>query len=439
MKENKLRILDLGWGLQDGLEGYADLVDKSSFHNSPSLSDYDAVLLDPKEISQLWEDHLSPGRDGAYSTSPKTDGGLSRGLKNLFKTRRRDVESLLFNRSGLLLVKLRRPSRKLEIVEEGGISQIHRYSWLPQEWGGELFSGNNLTRSWGKRVTLEKRDTPSAHYLESNRDHIQYEATVQPQALEVEGGSFNPIARTITGELVSFEVEIGGGKMIFLPPLAGEESKKTFELIESSLSTPPRGPLPEWTKNERYHFDGERKVKAEVESLEKKISSLKSKEEGLERDLKEYRLYRRLLFARTGIELGRVLSEVLVRSGFNVQDLSPHLDVYACRSDADCFAINFAASPDGPIGLEPYHRLVRGIDELRIYENKDPQGVLLVNGYADHEPGQREGQFDKELQQGCNLYGFTLITADELFTSVKTGKEENSSVQKKLSELFNRS
>ncbi len=440
MKDTELRVLDLGWGLEEGLEEYAPVVDGADFHNSPRLYDYDAVLIDPKGLNKLWEDHLRPGADGTYSTSPETDRGLSRGLENLLGTRRREVDSLLNGESGIILVRLRKPASKLEIVDGDRSKQVHRYSWLPGEWARGLFSENNVNRHSGNKFVLETGNKPAEYYLDRNREYVNCEATVQLRGPADERDEIIPVARTVTGELIAFELVIGEGRIIFLPPLDGivpeEESERIYDLIESSLSPPHRTQSPEWAEKGSYRFEGEDEVREKVAKLDEEILSLEERKRKLEEEVKDYQLFRSLLYAGSRFELGNLLSEVLDRVGFKVQEVNSAIDVYACREGDDCFAIALDSSRDGKIGLDPYHRLVRGIDEFRIFENEDPQGVLLVNGYADREPENRGQQFTEELEQGCNLYGFTLITAAELFRRIKAGEEGDSSIKGTIAELF---
>ncbi|MFB6215069.1 MAG: hypothetical protein ABEI54_04285, partial [Candidatus Bipolaricaulia bacterium] len=123
-------------------------------------------------------------------------------------------------------------------------------------------------------------------------------------------------------------------------------------------------------------------------------------------------------------------------AGFDVEKGCSGIDLMITDSDEVSLAITVGASSEGPVDLDPYHRLVKGINELKIFENKDPQGVVVVNGYGAEDPADRENQAEEELLEGCNLYGFTVLTAERIFERIKEIKKGKVGSRDGLIELF---
>jgi hypothetical protein len=126
----------------------------------------------------------------------------------------------------------------------------------------------------------------------------------------------------------------------------------------------------------------------------------------------------------------------LQASGFDVEEGNSGIDIMVSDSQDVNLAITVGADPESPVGLEPYHKLVKGINELKIYENEDPQGVVVLNGYAVSPPDEREDQLSEELVEGCNLYGFTVLTAEEVFEMIKEIVKGKVGSRENLIDLF---
>lgn len=441
MNQSNMNILNLGWNLGDELTETADYIEDDTFHGAPALFNYRGILIEPRTVSKLWTEYLRPEEDGSYVTTPQLDKGLAKGLENLLEARRKELHHMANATGGVIIVRFRQPEPKLEIKMGNDVKYIDRYSWLPEELAN-LFVSEGLIRTRGRKVSLTDRSSPAGNYLQSVESHISYEVAVSGKISPGPGWSFHPLAISENDEVVSFEFISRQGSILFLPPLEKisekDQARQTINLIENQLGNRTKR-RQEWLNNEGYSFDLEEEGKHEKTQIEEKISTLKRKKQQTVLKLKKLNRFKNLLAAGSDRELSELLEAILQDLDFTVKPANPHVDVYACADSENCFAINTGANPEGPVGIDSYHRLVRGIDELRIYEDVDPKGIFLANGYAETDPSERDVEVTDELRRGCNLYGFSILTAYQLFHVIREASNGEGTIREAVMNLLSES
>ena len=409
-------------------------VEEESFATGNSFYDYDAVFLDPGKISSLWTDHLRPRGDGSFKSNPREDGGLTRGLKNLMRARREEIKELL-SHNGSVFCKLRNPGKALTVVKKEENESIDSYSWLPISEDLYTALAARIKNRKGERLEIKRRETRLGSFLASYRELFSYTATLSGNP-ELEHSALEPIAVTPSGEIASFALNTNEGSIYFLPAEMELDQSALDEFIEvtAGLFGFQFHGGPSWL--DEYVLDEEKALRSEVEEIEAEMSELGRKKEEKREELNTVAGFKRLLAAKSEFELESILREVLAGLGFRTEDANSGIDLLVSSPEGESFALKAGVNRDGPIGLEPYHELVRGINDLKIYENDDPQGVLVVNGYSGSDPAERPDQVKEELVHGCNLYGFTLVTSAELFEAIKgeEDREEKAAAVKKLFE-----
>jgi hypothetical protein len=349
--------------------------------------------------------------------------------------RREEAVHLTERSGGVIFCKLRKPVNGLTLVTREGEMELTIYSWLPNPEEELLQGGASVKTRKGNKIHPRKIATPVADFLRRYRDNLSYEAVLTAESLP-EGDNFEPLARTEAEEVAAFSSARGGGSIVFLPSdmnldLSGEEDLvRTAEKIISGGSYY----RPSWLDD--YGFSEERDIRAELEDIDRKISELKELKEEKTEELKDLDFLKGLLSARTTYELKLNLKRALQASGFDVGEGNSGIDIMVSDSQGLNLAIAVGADPESPVGLEPYHKLVKGINELKIYENEDPQGVVVLNGYAVSPPDERKDQLTGELVEGCSLYGFTVLTAEDIFEKVKEIVQGKVGSRKNLIDLF---
>lgn len=410
-------------------------ITRGRFAKADSLSDFDLVFIDPAEIDQLWTGPLTPQSDGKFRTNPEEDGGLSRGLRKLMKARRKEVINLLEQTGGAIFCKLRKPGRKLTVLTKDKEEEFNRYSWLPETEGEFFRGGRDIKTRKGTRMSLREISSPIVTLLNDFLEDISYEALLPKGSLS-DMQTSEVFASTRTGSLVSFGFVRGEGSLVFLPARMGLEESDEEKLIEAAQKVVMGGGYysPSWLDN--YCLPAEKDIRSELEEIDKEVSRLQNQKVEKTEELRDIDLLKGLLSSRTNYDLKSSLSRALAVAGFDVEDGCSGIDLLVTGSEDVKLAIAVGADPEGPVDLGPYHRLVQGINELKIFENKDPKGVVVVNGFGAENPANRGDQFEEELLEGCNLYGFTVVTAKEIFERMKEIKKGKVGSREALIELF---
>lgn len=410
-------------------------VTRGDFAKADSLSDFDLVFIDPEGIERLWTSHLRPQSDGKFRTNPKEDGGLANGLSNLIGVRREELINLLEKAGGAVFCKLRKPGRELTVLTKDEEQEFNRYSWLP-ETEMELFRyGGAIETRKGKRLTVSKISSPVIKFINDFRESISYESVLKNQSL-AEVQCSEVFARTPTGDIASFGFERGEGSLVFLPARMELEESGEQELVKAAEKVVKGGGYysPPWLDN--YCLPSEKDIRNELKEIDQEVSRLEKRREEKTKDLRDIDDLKGLLSSRTNHELKSSLSLALEVAGFDVEEDCSGIDLMISDSEEVNLAITVGANPEAPVDLDPYHRMVKGINELKIFENKDPQGVVVVNGFGTEDPADRENQAEEELLEGCNLYGFTVLTAKEIFERIKEIKKGKVGSREGLIELF---
>ncbi len=409
-------------------------VDEGDFSSANSFYDYDAIFIDPVEVSSLWTDYLRPRDDGSFRSNPREDGGLTRGVQNLMRARREEIDELL-DKNRSVFCKLRKPGKNLTVVKNGENKNVGSYSWLPI--GEDLFSPGReaLKKRQGERLEITRKDLQLGAFLDSYRDLVSYSAVLDKNIKAVDSAA-EAIARTPSGELAAFTLKANGGNVHFLPAEMDldKSAREDFLEVAGDLFSSQLYQKPGWLDD--YGLEEEKAHRSKFEEIKEEISQLKLKMEEKREELKAASSFKRLLVAGSEFELKAVLQRVLKELGFETDQADSGIDMLVSSPEGERFALKVGVNRDGPLGLEPYHELVRGINDLKIYENDDPQGVLVVNGYSSSDPAERPKQIKDELLSGCNLYGFTVVTSTELFEVVKEkgGREERAAAVEELFE-----
>ncbi len=346
-----------------------------------------------------------------------------------------ELVNLLEKSGGALFCKLRKTGRELSVLNKGEKEKFNRYSWLP-DTERELFrNGQAIETRKGTRLSTWEISSPVSKFLRDTQDSISYEAFLKSQSLS-EIKNSEVFASTPSGNPVSFAFLRGEGSIIFLPAsmdLGLSDEEKLLEVAKKVVSSGGYY-RPSWIEN--YHLPAEKDIRKELNDIDRKISQLEKQKKSKVKELTDIDVLKGLLSARTDYELKASLSRALEVSGLEVTEGGTWIDLIVTDSEGVNLAITVGANPEGPVGLDPYHRLVKGINELKIFENKDPQGVVVGNGFGIENPADREESLKEELMEGCNLYGFTVVTAEEIFARINKIKQGKVGSREGLIRLF---
>lgn len=416
MPYNKaVHILAIHWDL-DG-PGFT----RGDFTSAESFASFDAVLVDPEPLTELWRRQAELAPDGTWRVHPGRDLGFSKALENLFTRRRREVEDLLLRGGGILGVRVRPPGE--EVVVEGAPPRtFHRYSFLPH---ASLTAGaQHLSLPQGIRFLPRRgRDlhcTAPLHPLFSflrRFSSLGYEA-VLTSTLGAPLSQFGQVlAQNRVGDPLALDLPVGLGRILFLPAFPGAEGKEAGELLRAGLaaliSPLPEG-SPEWL--EKYVLPGEEEFREAEEELKKERERLERREEELREVRKDYDLLRALLFPRGMAGLIQAVAAALSRLGFSC---TPGPTTYSLIAEAEeSFLVWAAYSPFQPAGPEEHRALLVELDRLRNEERRLLRGMLVALAEPRLDPKRRGPQWEEAVERAAFDHHLVLLSAADLFFAV---------------------
>lgn len=398
----KLKILSVDFYLEGkGIENY-------SFHDAPSFSDYDAVILDPEKISDLWE-KITPERDGSLNIYASQDGGFSRGLKFPMSRRNNELISLLKITKGIVICILRDRGRVLNIHENAGPWTIDRYSWLPNVI-------NFYSVIHGKEIKIVNKHHPFRQILSTFKDSIHFEVILKPDKNVI------PIATNKVDELIAVEYRVGEGKLIFLPPINNYNSEKAggvlIDCIRGSLNWNIPSKKPEWVSG--YSLPGDDEKVAKMGKLNDEISRIKDIKKEIEAEYNRSEMLKALLYEQGKYGLEPAVREAFKLLGFKVLNLDEYEEEYDLFAREDnLIVIGEIEGSEAQVDITKYRQLLDYVDREETTNGNKVKGILIGNGFIKKPPDERGEQFTESAIRGCKSRRFCRITTYELYKTIR--------------------
>jgi hypothetical protein len=226
--------------------------DNYSFTSAPSISDYSQFIVEIAAASETVEEVVAGTREHrtfagqAVINGPSTSRGFA--LAELLAMRRREANRF-FERGGCA-VCFAHPDVALPGVS--GAPDFHCYAWLP---AAERFSyGTSLLACFGKeQVTADDGGHPFTPFLNEFGSGSAYQVCADEDALISAGGRV--IGRTPGGDVVAFELPVGNGSLVFLPPVRNarelrQQIAETLLQCFQAVSPDSASAIPDWIRKE---------------------------------------------------------------------------------------------------------------------------------------------------------------------------------------------
>lgn len=196
--------------------------DNHTFLNAPSFGEYQQILVDTASAARAVDDvvnHAAPHT--TYGGQAVVNGQASAhafSLRALLDMRRREADWLVSH--GGLVVLMASP----EVVEadvEGG--PWRSYDWLPAPEGFSY--ENDLLAGFGRPgAVLVDSEHPFAPYIQQLAPHVAYRVYLNETAEAARDA--HVFARSSGGQPIAFEMPLGEGRLIVLPPLVKPEQDR---------------------------------------------------------------------------------------------------------------------------------------------------------------------------------------------------------------------
>jgi hypothetical protein len=403
---------------------------QSTLENAPSISDYDVLIIDPKSLFS--KQYLSPTiklLDGSYYTNMIRDGGHGKYIRALFEARQEEVTKLLQASQGVILCYLR-PLQEPLIIESMNGNRFHatNYSWIPESLpvpsaGGRTISllGNfGFTANRGTEVTFIDMKHSFSRFFRAFKDEIQFECILEMRSQLIPYARV--LARNKVGEIISCEISIEGGSLIFLPTIrpssAEKEAGVLLDCIQGILGSGFEDPPPSWIGN--YEVPGETRYEKEIEKLILQIKGLDVTKKGFEVEQDKVARFKRLLYERGTRGLEPIVRETFRLFGFNVLErdtYSEDFDLYI-KEEGLTIIGEIEGTDNSFVDLDKYRQLL-DYTEQESDKGTKCKGILIGNAWRRTDPAERKEQFSPHAITRSQQQGFCLITTYQLFEIAK--------------------
>lgn len=402
------------------------------FFSPVSFSAYDAVFLDPNEISRHWTETVRPQGDGVRRSDPTRDHGFGHTLSAWMRRRRDEVNGLLKRGGGILVCRMSPRGEPIEIAAPGDPAErIDRYSWIPSvslvDRHHQLTfpSNGRFVARRGSDVVFEGTGTPFEEYLRRFEGRIVYRAIYQDLLSTPLERFATVLARNRIGDVLALEIPYDEGRLVLLPTIEGVspslEGAALMEAVRNSAYRPAFAPPPDWLP--AYPLPGEDSLVDELSGLIERRETLSAKIEEVSARLKEKSRHKKLLYTRGRLTFGSSTAEAFESLGFEVDSDAKVLTLRSANGDALVVA---SAADEARVDLPAYRRLRDAVDRAVTDGETPHKGILVVSGSRDLDPKRRPTQYEAGVLRGCEAQGFCIITSYQLFKLVQRSLEDPS-------------
>lgn len=407
-----MRILSIGFGLPN------PAVDNYNVFTAPSYHDYDALFIDPMNVTEsvkllLTGEKAFEAHDGRAVVNGASSATAVAAADQL--RRRIDETQRLLDAGGLVVVMARPNATHHGIV---GFEGCDRYHWLPAP-AGMSWAPPYLRQAEGKTVRIVADHHPMADVLREYRKDVVYRATfddrndVVRQAGRViaAGGANVPIA-------MSFPVL--AGTVLFIPvldPGRGPQRSAIAQAVVDAcrllLDVESEERAPAWARS--LAIPGLEQAEAEMEEAETAAKKAADALAAVRERYEALASHRRLLWG-SGPEFADAVRQAMELVGFRVT--SPAGEPLVLEADERQVYVETEASREQVVEW-PYVRLQRRLEERLLRRGERHKGMVVVNGHRLSAPSSRAQQYSDALKNACENYDYCLMTGETLFGIVQ--------------------
>ena len=411
----QLKILSIGleldgrsfesWGLKD----------------APSLSNYDAVVVDLEAVSLFVAEVIRGVKHQDRSglpISPSGDGNVAGEvpIAELLRRRKREADTLLQN--GGVLICFAHPSVN---------HRINQANWFIYDWLLSIASDSYHPRSIAAGDgEIGKADSshPFTRYFSAFSGRLEYKVFFNQIFIDAHPG-VKIIAQARSGEPVAVEVSPNNeapGRLIFLPPISGFESndeKKAAGVIQdcivAGVDIDTSEFEPEWL--EHCEMPGLSELDNAVAAIKKGIQQSELELAAAEEARNKVAHYKKLLWTTGKFQLEPVVRETLSLLGFDVAEEGDR-DAVLFHAGSKTAIVEIEGSV-GAVDVGKYRQLLDYVQDEFLESGDTLKGILIGNGFRLQEPNRRDVQFTERCLVGAEQQQYCLLDTTQLFEIAK--------------------
>lgn len=438
MKSKKQRLLGLNTDFR--ILNYPGLTCKS-FSEAVSFLDYDAVIIDTKDLANEY----NSGSYEQFEGKQVVPRNQSTKIASDFDRIREQINELLDHGKNVFAI-MSHNEKCFVYTGESTISgtgknahttnyvaEFDVFSFLPIEIQPAMLTGESY---------CIECNPPYSTFFNATKSFLYYETTFDaPQE-----------ARLLTtpnrSKAISAVFKIGKGNLVLLPCCGIEDDDEDGEdwfnnakkyldalldLNHSLLSNEESYELPLWSNTVK--MPNEDTAEAEIEKDMVKLNKLQNKIAKDEAHLSSIRSKKRLLTA-SGNVLEESVKEVLREIGFTLQKTEfGRSDIIASYSSIDIVAeikgVSKSAAEKHAAQLEKW------VAQFTEENEHEPKPLLIVNGFCDTPLTERKEEvFPDQMLKYCVARGHVLITTTQLLCLYIEVKKDPSCAESRINELL---
>ena len=397
-----------------GLEADHERIERAAFDAPAAMAGRALVLLDPAVVPALWSG-VAAGADGKQATNAETDGGFGSRLVELLRRRRREAAELLAA-GGTLVCVLRPLGSPLYVrrrTRRGPAAVIvHAYSWLPD---APALASLVIAAVPAGEPRAADAEHPAWQLIAAQGADLACEACVANEQLRP---AWHVVATDRLGRPLALEVALGPGRLVLVPPVAGDARQRGELLVRCFAPEPepppepepmPPTPAPAWLAD--HLLPGQAELGVRLGELTEQLEAVQAELADARPRHAEMALLSTLLYAATGRELAPAAAAAFRRLGFQVELGEDDCLALECEEGRAVVAVAASAAA---VDSDPYWTLARRFEG----DEAPPVGIILGNAYCKRRPEDRGAPFSDLLRRGAEHRGLCLLPADGLHAAV---------------------
>ena len=402
-----------------GLPPIGGPFETADFGSAPSISDYDAVVVDMHSVSSFIGEVIGPYTHRNASNVPITNSGSRNvpgqmSLAELVILRYTEARQLIQN-GGLLICFAYPPVyQRIRPLDDWYI-----FNWLPPQ-DSMLYHPESMVPGEGELGEIDN-GRPFAQFFQAFRDDLRYKVYFTAGAVESTPNA-RPLAWSRGGQIVGVELSPfpdEPGKIIILPPiteLALTEPDRVAAIIQDCIarSLGSVDSEPNWT--ELISLPGLDALDAAVAGVSSELAAVTERLREAETARDELANLKRMLWTSGSNQLTPLVTKALEMVGFEVSEDAEN--IAGLYDKGEKIAIVAIEGTVGQIDVDKYRSLLNQVQDELEQSGQLLKGILIGNGFRLELPSNRSDQFTENCSRGAMSQGFALMGADELFDAI---------------------
>jgi hypothetical protein len=378
------------------------------------FQDYDAVIVRPESLSDLYE----PIRYSLYDRDNNRNLTSQSGeiISEVNKKRREQVNGLL-QRGGIVvsfLEPLKKYRYELRYEGEDYWPSVTNYDWLLSDFTIDSELGGIL---YGTGTSIEYIDSghPFSEYLYTKPSWTAY--------INVEDcKSWKIIASTYDTHALALAKRVGVGNIILLPSFYHYDNGELLErCIIKLLGDKDTTLQPEWAK--AISVPGQEEIFTQITQINEQLTTLENERDSLIDSENKLERWKYLLYEKGKHKLEPVVREAFNLFGCHIED-QPDKDsdgIVSCNIGS---ALLEVVGSKSTIKIEKFGELTKNIGNYISEKGSSVSGILVANPFCekplDNRPpkNSQKSLFAKELVESAEKQGIPVLLTTDLYEVV---------------------